>query len=82
MPDWSGIDRNSDLWPYEQVASAIEAAIRSGEFAPGERLPAQGRIADEAGVSKHTVSAAIALLRERGLLRTRARLGTFVSPPP
>jgi DNA-binding GntR family transcriptional regulator len=82
MPDWSGISAQSDLWPYEQVARAIEAAIASGEYPPGSRLPAQGRIADEAGVSKHTVSAAVALLRDRGLLQTRPRRGTFVSPPP
>jgi DNA-binding GntR family transcriptional regulator len=82
MPDYSGISSRSDRWPYEQVARVIEEAIASGEYPPGSRLPAQGRIAAEAGVSKHTVSAAVALLRERGLLQTRPRLGTFVSPPP
>jgi DNA-binding GntR family transcriptional regulator len=81
MPDWSGISARSDLWVHEQVARAIENAIASGELASGDRLPAQDRIAAEAGVSKHTVSAAIALLRDRGLLHTRPRLGTFVSPP-
>lgn len=79
MPDWSGISAQSDLWVHEQIARAIENAIASGELAPGDRLPSQGRMADEADVSKHTVSAAIALLRERGILRTRPRLGTFVA---
>lgn len=79
VPDWSGISAGLDLWVHEQVARAIEAAIASGEFPPGSRLPAQGRMADEAGVSKHTVSAAISLLRDKGLLRTRPRLGTFVA---
>jgi len=82
MPDYSGISSRSDRWPYEQVADAIEAAITSGELAPGDRMPSQDRIAAEAGVSKHTVSAAIALLRGKGLLRTRARLGTFVTGQP
>lgn len=81
MPDWSGITSRSDLWPYEQVAAVIEGAIASGEYPPGTRLPAQGRIADEARVSTHTVSAAVALLREKGLLYTRSRLGTFVAEP-
>lgn len=81
MPDWSGISARSELWVHEQVARAIENAIASGELAPGDRLPAQDRIAAEAGVSKHTVSAAIGLLRERGILRTRPRLGTFVAGP-
>jgi DNA-binding GntR family transcriptional regulator len=85
MPDWSGISARSDLWVHEQIARVIENAIASGEFAPGDRLPAQDRIAAEAGVSKHTVSAAIALLRERGLVYARHRLGTFIadhSPGP
>jgi GntR family transcriptional regulator len=81
MPDYSGISSRSDRWPYEQVAAAIEAAITSGELAPGDRLPSQDRIAAEAGVSKHTVSAAVALLRERGILHSRSRLGTFVNSP-
>lgn len=79
MPDWSGISPGSDLWVHEQVARRIEAAIESGEFLPRDRLPSQDRMAAEAGVSKHTVSAAIALLCERGILRTRPRLGTFVA---
>ena len=79
VPDWSRFSSRPDLWPYEQVAAAIEAAVASGEFPPGSLLPSQGRMADEAGVSKHTVSAAVDLLRKRGILRTRPRLGTFVS---
>jgi GntR family transcriptional regulator len=85
MPDYTGISSRSDLWVHEQVARAIEDAIRSGELAPGDRLPAQSRIADEAGVSEHTVNAAVRLLRDKGLLYTRRRLGTFVArdiPPP
>jgi len=66
-------------WPHERVARALENAILSGEYPPGSRLPSQDRIAAEAGVSKHTVSAAIALLRDRGIVFTRPRLGTFIS---
>lgn len=80
MPDWSGISAGSDLWVREQVARVIEAAVASGEYPPGSRLPSQDRIAAEAGVSKHTVSGAVALLRERGILYTRPDVGTFVSP--
>ena len=61
------------------LSRALENAILSGEYPPGSRLPSQDRIAAEAGVSKHTVSAAIALLRDRGIVFTRPRLGTFIS---
>jgi DNA-binding GntR family transcriptional regulator len=80
MPDWSGISPGLDLWVREQVARVIESAIASGEYPPGSKLPSQSRIAAEAGVSTHTVSAAVVLLSERGILYTRPRLGTFVSP--
>jgi DNA-binding GntR family transcriptional regulator len=79
MPDWTGISARSDLWVHEQVARVIEGAIASGEYPPGSPLPAQDRIAAEAGISKHTVSAAIALLCGKGVLFTRPRLGTFVA---
>jgi DNA-binding transcriptional MocR family regulator len=36
-------------------------------------------MAAEAGVSIHTVNAAVDLLRERGILYTVPRLGTYVS---
>ena len=81
MPDWSGISARTDLWVHEQVARAIERSIASGEFPPGSRLPSQARMAAEAGVSIHTVNAAVGLLCSRGLLSTRPRLGTFVTRP-
>jgi DNA-binding GntR family transcriptional regulator len=79
MPDWSGISRGLDVWVHEQIARRIEEAIASGEFPPGSRIPPQKRMADEAGVSEHTVGAAVALLRDRGIVRTKPRLGTFVT---
>jgi DNA-binding GntR family transcriptional regulator len=82
MPDWSGISPALDQWVREQVARRIEDAITSGEFPPGSRLPAQKQMADEAGVSEHTVNAAVAILRERGLVYTVPRLGTFAGPAP
>jgi predicted GIY-YIG superfamily endonuclease len=66
-------------WPHERVARKIEGAIISGEFPPGSKLPSQRHMADEAGVSEHTVSAAVKLLAARGTLYTRSRLGTFVA---
>jgi DNA-binding GntR family transcriptional regulator len=79
MPDWSGISEGSDLWVFEQVARKIEEAIASGEYPSGMRLPSQDRIAAEAGVSKHTASRAVALLRKRGIVRTRPGLGSFIA---
>lgn len=71
--------RRPDLWPYQQVAAVIRAAIESGELAPGDRLPAQPRLAQEAGVAKTVVQNALAVLKSEGLVYSVARLGTFVA---
>lgn len=75
------IRRRSDRWIHEQVADAIEAAIRAGNLAPREMLPAEKRLADEAGVSRDAVRNALDLLRERGLVYTIPSLGSFVADP-
>lgn len=79
--DFTGVSRTADTWPYEQLAAIIREAVRSGELKRGEKLPAVARIAQEAGVSKDTVSNALAALRAEGVIYTVDRLGTFVAGP-
>ena len=70
---------------YEQVADHIEARIRTGEIPPGARLPGEQALRQEYGVALSTVRKAMGLLRDRGLVTTRASKGTFVRreiPPP
>jgi DNA-binding GntR family transcriptional regulator len=80
MPDYSGVSRRTDAWPYAQIVTVIEAAIRSGEMAPGEMLPSENEIARQPRTSRFAVRYALDVLRDRGLVYTRPRLGTFVSP--
>ncbi len=81
--DFSGFrGRGADRWPYEQIADMIEAAIRSGELPPRSPVPSEQQIIGETGAARGTVRHAVALLRDRGLVYTRPRLGTFVSPQP
>lgn len=77
--DFSGISRRSDKWVHEQVADVIERAILSGELRPREMLPSEQVIIHQAGVSRWAVRRALALLRERGSVYTRAHLGSFVA---
>jgi DNA-binding GntR family transcriptional regulator len=77
--DFSGISRRSDRWVHEQVADVIEQAVQSGELRPREMLPSEAEIIHQAGVSRWAVRKALALLRERGTIYTRAHLGSFVA---
>ncbi|MGU7773702.1 winged helix-turn-helix domain-containing protein [Burkholderia sp. MR1-5-21] len=60
------------------IADQIEAAIRSGVFKPGDKLPTQQAIADSLGFHLNTVYAAFKELTRRGLALRFARRGTFV----
>src|SRR5437762_11842930 len=64
--------------PHRQIASALRAQIRRGDWAPGERLPSIPAIAQQYGVAKQTVQRAIDALRVEGLLITKPGSGTFV----
>ena len=79
MPQPPGFDpREGVIFIYEQLADHLEGRIRSGEFQPGARLPGERALLEEYIVSLSTVRSAVRLLRERGLVETRAPKGTFV----
>lgn len=63
----------------EEVGAALEKRIRSGEFAPGERLPAEARLAEQFAVSRAVVREAIARLKADGLVASRQGAGAFVA---
>ncbi len=67
---------------YLGIVDALEADIRSGRVAQGERLPAQRTIAEALGVDLTTVTRAFNEARQRGLVSAQAGRGTFVSETP
>jgi DNA-binding transcriptional MocR family regulator len=64
------------------IAAAVEAAVRQGSLAPGAVLPSVRRLASALGVSPPTVAAALSDLRRRGVIVTRERRRSIVSPRP
>ena len=67
------------LQRYEHVAERLAAEIRSGAFAPGERLPSERDLARRLEVGRASVREAIAALQVAGMLETRPGSGSFVA---
>jgi GntR family transcriptional regulator len=66
---------------YSTIASHAEARIRSGEWAPGSRMPSERELCAILDVSRATLRQALAELEERGLISRHQGRGTFVSRP-
>lgn len=65
-----------------ELAADLERAIADGRLLPGEKLPSVRKLAAAAGLSPTTVMAALATLRQRGLVISRPRSHTVISPRP
>lgn len=57
----------------------IAARIADGTYAPDRPIPGELRLQQELGVARDTVRAAVAILRERGLVVTVVGKGTYVA---
>jgi GntR family transcriptional regulator len=68
--------RPEPLW--HQVEQSIRAAINSGTWASGNRIPGEDQLTEMLGVSRITVRHALANLKTAGILRREHGRGTFV----
>lgn len=68
--------------PYLDLADAVRAAIRDGEYTPGDRLPSRASLARHFGVSPMTVQSALRVLRDEGTIVTRQGSGAYVRETP
>ena len=74
--------RRGEVPLYQRVRSVLLDRMASGRYAPGDRLPSEGVLADDLGVHRLTVRRALDELSREGLLRARQGAGTFVAPRP
>ncbi len=72
------LDPDDSRAPYLQVAGLLRAAILTGRYAPGDKLPSGPELATQLGVARMTVQQAIRLLRSEGLVVSRQGSGVFV----
>jgi GntR family histidine utilization transcriptional repressor len=63
------------------IRGQIESRIRSGEWAPGTRIPFEHELVAEHGCARATVNKALSRLAREGLIERRRRAGSFVARP-
>jgi GntR family transcriptional regulator len=64
--------------PYRRIVDDLRRMIETGELGEGDRLPSQPRLARDYGVTRVTVTKAIAALAAEGLISTRIGSGAYV----
>lgn len=77
-PPATGLRSVQHVSPTRQVREQLQAAIESGEFAPGALLPSERVLCATFGVSRVSVREAIAGLEAMGLVTVRHGRGAFV----
>ena len=63
---------------FQQLAQQIEARIGSGEWAVGDRLPAERELIKLFGISRSVLREALIVLELKGLVEIRVGAGTYV----
>ncbi len=70
---------NSSQTRYAEVASLLAKDIIGGRRVVGSLLPTELELADQYGVSRHTVRAALKVLQELGYISRKKAVGTIVA---
>ncbi len=66
---------------YQAVHEALEDAIMEGRLKTGDPLPTEMELAEQFGVTRHTVREGIRVLEQTGLVKRKAGRRLFVSLP-
>jgi GntR family transcriptional repressor for pyruvate dehydrogenase complex len=65
--------------PVDKIIKQLKQLIATGQLKPGEKLPAERKLAEKLGVGRSYVREAISKLEFYGLLKTSPQSGTYVS---
>lgn len=63
---------------YRQIADQLFQLVESGEYRPGDRLPAERALAQQLKVSRPSVREALIALEVEGIVEIRGGAGVFV----
>ncbi len=80
-PTIVGLDENSAIPLYEQLADILRERIRTGELKPEDPLPTELELAQTYNVSRTTARQAVLALVQEGLAYRQRGKGSFVCQP-
>jgi GntR family histidine utilization transcriptional repressor len=66
---------------HQRIRADIEQRILTGDWRPGQRIPAEHELMKEYRCARMTVNKAMASLADTGLIVRRKRAGSFVAEP-
>ncbi len=77
----SGLDRNSDVPLYFQLAAALKVMLEVGTWEPGARFASERELEEQFSVSRAVIRPALDLLVGDGAIVRVKGSGAFVAPP-
>ncbi len=77
----SMLDKYSPIPLYYQLAEHLRAQIANGELKPGDQIPPERELCEQAGISRMTARQAVSYLVQQGVLEAHIGKGTFVAAP-
>jgi GntR family transcriptional regulator len=74
-------DKTSPIPLYYQLAERLREQIATGLLKPGDQLPSERDLSEQASISRMTVRQAVSYLVNQGILVAKSGIGTFVVEP-
>ena len=74
----STLNPNSTVPLYAQIVTRLEEDIKLGKFSQTGRLPTEGKLSEQYGVSRITIRRAVDELAGKGLVEKKQGKGTFI----
>jgi DNA-binding GntR family transcriptional regulator len=75
----TGVDHDSNVPPYRQVAAILRGRIETGELGPRSRLPSIAALVQEYGIARTTAAKALKVLVAEGRAEVVPGWGTYVT---
>ena len=73
------LKRISGLRLCDEVVNQIEGQILNGDCQPGDKLPSESELAEQAGISRRAIRDALKILETKGLIEVRKGSGAYVA---